>query len=151
MEFGLQYVNPGISLVPPCTVGQSDDLSIMHVARTGASRCWRPKVCGEAALALFLHTPTPTHKEGADITWEPGTKTLILSWFHICAEFGKRQPHSCLPHLILPELLKITMASAGFGCLGDTHALQGGSEGAGGEHEVVANPLISPREADVKC
>lgn len=45
------------------------------------------------------------------------------------------------PHSIA-ELLKITMASAGFGCLEDTQ---------GNEHEVVANPLISPRKADVKC
>ena len=47
---------------------------------------------------------------------------------------------SLLPRSIA-KLLKITMASTGFGCLEDTR---------GAEHEVVANPLISPHKADVK-
>lgn len=60
MEFRLQYVNLGVSLVPPRTVGYSDDLSIMYEARTGASRSWQPKLCGEDALALFRNTTTTT-------------------------------------------------------------------------------------------
>lgn len=96
-------------------------------------------------LLLCSSTPPPPHHKRAGVTGEGAPKTLILSWFQICADFGERHPHPCLPHSILPELLKITMASAGFGCLGDTHEWGGGDE-----HEVVANPLISPREADVK-
>lgn len=97
----------------------------------------------------------PPHSHHQHIRKEPtlhgsvgSFKTLILSWYHICADLGEWQPHSCLPHFILPELLKITMTYAGFGCLGEMH---GGAREQGGEHEIFANPLISPREADVKC
>lgn len=129
MNYGIRhgYANLGISLVMPL---YSKLQWLIYYVWT---EVWREEVLAASFVALS-HLFSFT-------SWKDMEKHLQNASFFLLHISKLRRTAACFPRPIA-KLLKITMASTGFGCLEDTQ---------GNGHEVVANPLISPHQADVKC
>lgn len=132
MNYGIRrkYANLGISLVIPLSC------KLQWLIYYVWTEDWSEEVLAASFVALSQLLSFTSWK---DMNNRGGSsKTRAFS----CSISPKTLENCSLLPRSIAKLLKITMASTGFGCLEDTQ---------GNEHEVVANPLISPHKADVKC
>lgn len=132
MNYGIRhkYANLGISLVMPLYC------NLQWLIYYGWSEDWSEEILAASFVTLSQLLSSTSWKDVSNREGVSKTPALCCAVSHNTLENCGVLPRS------IAKLFNITMASTGFGCLGDT---------LGNEHEVVANPLISPHKADVKC